>query len=902
MAVSLKHAFTSAKPEGGDATKVRTSNWNAEHTLTLATMKLLGRTTSGTGAVEEIALPLDGTLGGTGLTQATGNMTFYVRTDGNDSNTGLANTSGGAWLTVQHALDAIHDYEWRDGAGSYYYPTIQFGAGTYIGASAHNNGVMPLTTGFVVLVGDIGNPASVVHQVTGDVLILEGPGVWSVRGFTLKSTSAGSGFAVGSGSHLDAGYIRFTGTPDNCLSIVNKSSCRWNFGESFIVDLAGSNTRGLCRVETACVLVLEDITIDILSSMPIAASGFHGFVYIFEQGILYLNGATINGSGFVTGRRAHIRNGGILFGGSDWTLANLPGTTEAYADSSAHVNIGGSDVNAFHNLDKPSGSAPILEARGNDADIGMVFNVKGAPDFPMNDFEFNTGTGDHVFKIVTPDGASGGPVLTGFFDDASPTINDAVFSIVANGNDSGGTETQYASIDFGIIDPTTPSEDGVIWMDTRVNGTLGQVQLSMANGVVVGSGTTYPGAGNITATKVLVGHPSPLTNLDFGVTNPAIQVAGTVGDTSAMSFTRYSNNAFAPRIHLGKSRAGSIGTYTIAQNNDVLGEVFFQGADGGELVPGAVVRAYVDGTPADDTMPTELVFGVTSAAGGNPTDRMRIKPDGGVIVGVDGTSPGAGNLSFADAKGIFDGAGNEQLIFQQTASAVTYLEVTNGATGQAPTITTAGETNVPLGIACKATGDNQVALDIDLGANFDGPQIYFHSANGTANGPVVVFKHDSPSPAVNDIIAFFNFIGETSTGANMPYGNMYCNIDSPTNGAVYASIHFETRVNNTNANRMSIGEGVIIGATTTYPGVGALTASGSIKAHNSTAIPAGGTAGAGFTLSSTANFGVFFGSGAPTLSAAKGSLYLRSDGSTTNDRMYVNTNGSTTWTAVTTVA
>ena len=71
---------------------------------------------------------------------------------------------------------------------------------------------------------------------------------------------------------------------------------------------------------------------------------------------------------------------------------------------------------------------------------------------------------------------------------------------------------------------------------------------------------------------------------------------------------------------------------------------------------------------------------------------------------------------------------------------------------------------------------------------------------------------------------------------------------------------------------------------------------------SATAIPAGGTAGKGYKFSSTANFGVFFGSGAPTLSAAKGSLYLRSDGSTTNNRMYVNTDGSTTWTAVTTAA
>jgi len=73
-----------------------------------------------------------------------------------------------------------------------------------------------------------------------------------------------------------------------------------------------------------------------------------------------------------------------------------------------------------------------------------------------------------------------------------------------------------------------------------------------------------------------------------------------------------------------------------------------------------------------------------------------------------------------------------------------------------------------------------------------------------------------------------------------------------------------------------------------------------ITAAAGTAIPAGGTAGAGLKVSSTSNFGVFFGSGAPTLSAAQGSIYLRSDGSSTSTRMYVNTNGSTTWTAVTT--
>lgn len=55
MTISLKHAFQSAKGDGPDPTRVQPSNWNAEHTLTCATGKVLGRATSGTGAVEELA-------------------------------------------------------------------------------------------------------------------------------------------------------------------------------------------------------------------------------------------------------------------------------------------------------------------------------------------------------------------------------------------------------------------------------------------------------------------------------------------------------------------------------------------------------------------------------------------------------------------------------------------------------------------------------------------------------------------------------------------------------------------------------------------------------------------------------------------------------------------------------
>jgi hypothetical protein len=75
---------------------------------------------------------------------------------------------------------------------------------------------------------------------------------------------------------------------------------------------------------------------------------------------------------------------------------------------------------------------------------------------------------------------------------------------------------------------------------------------------------------------------------------------------------------------------------------------------------------------------------------------------------------------------------------------------------------------------------------------------------------------------------------------------------------------------------------------------------GRIAATASTAPVAGGAQT--IQMTSTAGLGVYAGADAPTVSAAKGSLYLRTNGSTTNDRMYVNTDGGTTWTAVTTAA
>lgn len=77
MAFSLKHAFNSLKSDGIDTTLVQPSNWNAEHDMTLAQSKILGRRTGSDGAVEEIGLAFDGSDNATFSSDVavTGNLT-----------------------------------------------------------------------------------------------------------------------------------------------------------------------------------------------------------------------------------------------------------------------------------------------------------------------------------------------------------------------------------------------------------------------------------------------------------------------------------------------------------------------------------------------------------------------------------------------------------------------------------------------------------------------------------------------------------------------------------------------------------------------------------------------------------------------------------------------------------
>lgn len=189
-----------------------------------------------------------------------------------------------------------------------------------------------------------------------------------------------------------------------------------------------------------------------------------------------------------------------------------------------------------------------------------------------------------------------------------------------------------------------------------------------------------------------------------------------------------------------------------------------------------------------------------------------------------------------------------------------------------------------------------------LGANtFTGAQTL--SAAGAASTPIIFMSgawFGGGSGTTTKPLVLIEPTGATSTGWNTSGTGL--GINGLTG---YTGLAIDCQINGVTKFNVRVATGNITSAgSLTCTTISATSVSGTLSftARNATAIPAGGTAGLGYLFTSTANFGIFPGSGAPTLAAAKGSVYLRSDGTGITDRMYVNTDGSTTWTNVVTAA
>lgn len=274
---------------------------------------------------------------------------------------------------------------------------------------------------------------------------------------------------------------------------------------------------------------------------------------------------------------------------------------------------------------------------------------------------------------------------------------------------------------------------------------------------------------------------------------------------------------------------------------------------------------------------------------------------------------------YVHTRQILDANGNEEVIFAPTASAVNELTITNAATANAPSIAaTGGDTNIGLSLLSKGTGI--ISLMPQTGQVVIGSLISYavNSEAGSAFTPA--FQIQSTGAGATASITRWSananqgrFAFAKSRGAAIGtrgavqsgdvLGSFLFDGDDGTNFVSGAVIH--ARVSGTPGTN-DMPTDLSFGTTPDGAGTptewmvlrsyGLLESAGGVRAWVGTAPPAGGTAGVGYMVSSTANLGIFFGSGVPTLSAAQGSLYIRTDGSTTATRLYVNTNGTTGWT------
>jgi len=125
--------------------------------------------------------------------------TYYVRTDGSDSNTGLVNSAGGAFLTGQKAVNTVAGLDLNGQTC-----TIQFGSGTYTGSI---NAATAFVGGVPTLQGDTTTPSNVLLNVSSYAIRAANGAEINVAGF--KITSTGDALLA-----ENAGRLNVTGNMD----------------------------------------------------------------------------------------------------------------------------------------------------------------------------------------------------------------------------------------------------------------------------------------------------------------------------------------------------------------------------------------------------------------------------------------------------------------------------------------------------------------------------------------------------------------------------------------------------------------------------------------------------------------------------------------------------------------
>lgn len=257
------------------------------------------------------------TIGDIYRPRLTGARTYYVRTDGNDSNTGLADSAGGAFLTVQKAINVASAL---DNGGNDI--TIQINDGTFTGANTLKSFV---GSGQIIIQGNSGTPANVVISVTSNNAFASGSagyvGTYKVKDLKVSTTTSGSCFDIRSGSILLLGNIVFGAAADDHLNIAHFGYVEFTANYS----IAGNVGIAHWQVTAMGCVQCAGFTITLTGTPTFAL-----FADVEFNAFLFCASNTFSGSGTGT-RYSAIGNGVIYTGGAGATYlpGNVAGSTSS---------------------------------------------------------------------------------------------------------------------------------------------------------------------------------------------------------------------------------------------------------------------------------------------------------------------------------------------------------------------------------------------------------------------------------------------------------------------------------------------------------------------------------------------------------------------------------------------
>jgi hypothetical protein len=243
------------------------------------------------------------------------NRTYYVRTDGSDANGGLGDSAGGAFLTIQKAVDTVATLDING-----WMVTIQVRDGTYTGAVTLKNAVGFAAAGNLVIQGNNATPDNVFVNVTGSVALLSSglSVVWDVKDLKLASSSSHGLFAT-QGGVIRYGNLNF-GACGGAHILAGDGGRVTALSNYKISGGATQHIRGSAGGVARCQLVTITLTGTPAFSSAFAQADFNGSV----AG----NASTFSGS--ATGPRYSATKNGVVDsngGGASYFPGDTSGST-----------------------------------------------------------------------------------------------------------------------------------------------------------------------------------------------------------------------------------------------------------------------------------------------------------------------------------------------------------------------------------------------------------------------------------------------------------------------------------------------------------------------------------------------------------------------------------------------